>query len=119
MAEETITTQRKQRTPTIHKKEIILNKSKLKNILDERGMEYIEFHKKVKDNFGLDLEYKSFMSLLDNRSTWKLLYSHAIATTLNINYTDIFEVVDVDVEKAKMEKKRWKERYQKKGSTQK
>lgn len=101
------------RTPTIHGKEIIIDKDKLKNILDERGLEYIEFHKKLEDEFQLDLSYKGFMSLLSNRSTWKLLYAHAIATVLNIDYKEIFVVVDVDVDKAKTAKEKWKEKYQK------
>lgn len=110
MAEETKV--KKQRTPTIHAKEIIINKGKLKDILDSRDMEYIELHDKIKTGFGLDLSYKGFMSLLSNKVTWKLLYAHAIATTLNINYTEIFDVVDIDVEQAKIEKEIWKKKYQ-------
>ena len=101
------------RTPTIHGKEIIIDKDKLKKILDERGLEYIEFHRKIEDDYKLDLSYKGFMSLLSNRSTWKLLYAHAIATALDIDYRDIFVVVDVDIDKTKNEKKKWKEKYQK------
>ena len=111
MAEETVV--KKQRTPTVHEKEIIINKGKLKDILDGRGMEYKELHSKIEKAFGLDLSYKGFMSLLSNKVTWKLLYAHAIATTLDIDYTEIFDVVDIDVEKAKKEKERWKEKYQK------
>ena len=111
MAEETKV--KKERTPTVHAKEIIINKGKLKDILDSRDMEYIELHGKIKDEFGLDLSYKGFMSLLSNKVTWKLLYAHAIATTLNVDYTQIFDVVDIDVEKAKKAKELWKEKYQK------
>lgn len=97
---------------TIHKTEIIINKNKLKTILDSRGMEYIVFHEKLTKSFGLDLSYKGFMSLLSNRATWKLLYAHAIATTLNVGYLDIFDIVDVDVDKVAEEKEAWKKRYQ-------
>jgi hypothetical protein len=102
-----------ERTPTIHSREMKLNEGKLKDILDRRGMEYIELHDKVKKKYGLDLTYKGFMSLLKNRSTWKLLYAHAIADILLINYMDIFEIVPVDIEKAKKAKEEWKEKYQK------
>lgn len=108
-----MTTERK---PTIHKKEIILNKNKLKEILDRKGLSYSEFHDKLSDGngkYGIDLTYKGFMSLLSNRSTWKLLYAYAIVDMLNIEYDDIFELVDVDIEKAKRERKKWKEKYQK------
>jgi len=102
-----------QRTPTIHEKEMLLNKDKLKKILDNKGMEYIELHERIAEKYGLDLSYKGFMSLMSNRSTWKLLYAHAIADILNVNYMEIFEVVDVDVEKVKKAKEKWKEKYQK------
>lgn len=101
------------RTPTIHKKEMILNKRKLKSILDKKRMDYIEFHSKVVDAYGLDLSYKGFMSLLSNRSTWKLLYAHAMSDVLSVELKDIFEIVDIDVDKAVKEKEKWKEKYQK------
>lgn len=105
--------EKKERTPTIHEKEILLNKDKLKEILDRRGMEYIELHDKVACRFGLDITYKGFMSLLSNRSTWKLLYAHAISEVLQINYMDIFELVDIDFEKELQKREKWKE-YKKK-----
>ena len=101
------------RTATIHEKEIIINKEKLKTILEEKGYDFQTFHKKISDDFGLDLQYKGFMTLLSNRSTWKLLYAHAIATSLRIDYMEIFELVDIDVEKAKRARVKWKEKYQK------
>jgi hypothetical protein len=101
------------RTVTLHKKEFILNRKKLKNILDNKGISYSELHEKVVDKFGLDITYKGFMSLLSNRSTWKSLYSHAITEVLLVTTNDIFEVVDVDIEKKAKEKEEWKEKYQK------
>lgn len=103
--------EKKERTPTIHKKEMLLNKDKLKEILDRRGLEYIGFHDKLtgeNSKYGLDLTYKGFMSLLSNRSTWKLLYAHAICDLLLINYTEIFELVDVDFDKEMKKREKWK-----------
>jgi hypothetical protein len=100
--------EKKERTPTIHGKEMKLNENKLKEILDRRGMEYIELHDKVQKKYGLDLTYKGFMSLLKNRSTWKLLYAHAISDILLINYMEIFEVVDVDFDKEMKKREKWK-----------
>lgn len=102
-----------ERTPTIHKKELVVNRQKLKIILDSKGMEFIQLHKRIEERYGLDLKYKGFMSLLANRSTWKLLYAHAIAEELSIDYKDIFEMVDVDVNKVKKEKEEWKAKYEK------
>jgi hypothetical protein len=105
--------EKKERTPTIHKYEMIINQDKLGEILDRRGMEYIEFHDKMAKKYGLDLTYKGFMSLLKNRSTWKLLYAHAICEMLHINYMEIFEMVEVDFEKEMAKREKWKQ-YKKK-----
>lgn len=101
------------RTFTLHEKDIVLNKGKLKNILDSKGLSYIDFYEKVVDVYGLDISYKGFMSLLSNRSTWKLLYAWAIVDVLGITIKDIFEIVDVDVNKLIKEKEEWKRKYQK------
>jgi hypothetical protein len=101
------------RTVSLHKKDIIINKKKLKEVMDMRGVNYTELHEKVVEKFGLDLEYKGFMSLMSNRSSWKLLYAHAITDTLNVSTNDIFDIVDVDIKKKAEEKKEWKKRYQK------
>ncbi|UUV46060.1 transcriptional regulator [Bacillus phage vB_BanS-Thrax3] len=79
-----------------HKKDIKLNREKLQEILNSQKMGYIELHEKVSQRYGLDLQYKGFMSLMSNKSSWKLLYAHAIADVLRINYNDIFEIVDVE-----------------------
>lgn len=96
---------------TIHKKELLLNKDRVKSILDEKGMEYMEFYTKAKEKYGLDITYKAFMNLLSNRSTWKLIYAWAVADVLNANIPEIFDMVDIDIEKAKKEKKDWETRY--------
>ena len=101
------------RTVSLHAKDIIINRDKLKNILDKKGLSYIDFHAKVIDAYGLDISYKGFMSLLTNRSSWKLLYAYAITDVLNIEIDDIFEVIDVDIEKLAKEKEEWKRKYQK------
>lgn len=102
----------KRKAHTIHDTEIVLNKKKLKEILDGRGMGYMELHIKIVDTYGLDLSYKGFMSLLSNRATWKLLYAHVIAETLKINYMEIFELISVDVNEVMEQKEVWKARYQ-------
>jgi hypothetical protein len=101
------------RTVTLHKKDIVINKNKLKEVMDSRGMSYTELHEKVVDKFGLDITYKGFMSLMSNRSTWKLLYAHAITEVLHTTTNEVFDVIDIDIEKKAKEKKAWKEKYQK------
>lgn len=102
----------KRKAHTIHDTEIVINKKKLKAILDNKGMEYIELHAKIVDIYGLDLSYKGFMSLLSNRATWKLLYAHVISSTLNVDYMEIFELVSIDVNEVMEQKEIWKARYQ-------
>jgi|InoplaM3PM_1038569.scaffolds.fasta_scaffold00938_2 hypothetical protein len=104
------------RTPTIHKKEIIINRDKLSAVLERRGMGHKELWTKIHEKYGLDISYKGFMSLIWNKNTWKLLYAHAISDVLLVDYRDIFEVVDIDVDKKKKEKEEWKAKYQKKKS---
>lgn len=98
---------------TIHAKEVKLNKNKLKAILDAKGMEYTELHLKAHKKYGLDITYRAFMNQLSNRSTWKLTYAWIICEIINKDITDVFELVDVDVDKTKQEKKKWEEKYYK------
>ncbi|AYP68369.1 hypothetical protein PQE75_gp110 [Bacillus phage vB_BcoS-136] len=98
----------------INNKEMILNRIKLKDLLDSKGMDYVSLHDKVESAYGLNLTYKSFMSNISNNYTWKLLYAHAIADVLNVGIYDLFDIVDVDIEKRKQKKEQWKKKYQKK-----
>lgn len=102
------------RTVSLHKKDIVLNRENLNKILEKRGMTFVSFYEKVSDRYGLDLTYKGFMSLMSNRSSWKLLYAFAMTDVLNISVNDIFDVVDVDIEKKIKEKEEWKDKYERK-----
>lgn len=96
----------------LHKKDIILNRDKLKSILDSKDMSYILFYEDLVARYGIDLSYKGFMSLLSNRSSWKLLYAYAMVKSLGIDFDDIFELIDIDIDKKIQEKKEWREKYQ-------
>jgi hypothetical protein len=106
-----MTAKKKKKLYTIHGTDILLNKEKLKNILDGKDLEFKELHELVRDRYKLDLTYKGFMTLLSNKATWKTLYSHAITETLGVRMTDVFDVVDVDVEAKIKEKEQWKREY--------
>lgn len=101
------------RITLLHKKDIVLNKDNLKKELNKFGMNFSMLFDKVKKEYGLDIEYKSFMSLIDNRSSWKLLYAYAIIDVINADIDDIFDIVDVDIDKKIEEKKRWNKKYNK------
>lgn len=98
---------------TLHKTDIILDKDKTKEIMEAQGLSYADLHHKMVEKFGLDLKYKGFMSLLSNNSSWKLLYAYALSETLHTDISELFKVVNVDIDKKKKEKEEWKEKYQK------
>lgn len=98
---------------TIHKSDTLIDKASLKEVLDDRGMEYMELWEKIREQFGLDLSYKGFMSLIDNRSNWKLVYAWAISDVLDIQIKDLFKMTVIDVEAKQREKEEWKKKYQK------
>ena len=99
---------------TIHKTDIKFNKDSVDEILKEIGMNYADLYKKMKDSYGLDMEYKSFMNLISNRVTWKLLYAWALVDVLEIDLRKAFKVIEVDVDKVKEQKDKWDEKYGKK-----
>ncbi len=103
---------KKVRKPTIHKTDIILDKNKLKYELEKREMTFKELFNRIQTKYGLDIDYKAFMSLTSNRSSWKLLYAYAIVDMLDLRISDVFEVVQVDVKQKIEEKKEWKRKYQ-------
>lgn len=101
------------RKVTLHKTDIVLNRERLQEYLDKKGLSYISFYEKVVDAYGLDITYKGFMSLMGNRSSWKLLYAHAMTDVLNIHIEDIFDVTDIDIEDKLKKKAVWREKYEK------
>lgn len=103
----------------LHKTDVILNKDKLKDILDSKDLTYIQLWERVVESYGLDLSYKGFMSLMTNRSSWKLLYAYAIVDVLGISLKDIFDIIDVDIEEKLKEKEQWRKQYQEKANERK
>lgn len=100
------------RSSTIHKMDMEINKDELKLILDSRGMNFVELHRRIVDKFGLDLSYKGFMSLLYNQSSWKLLYAYVIQEVVDVPFTQFFKLVTVDVEDRKRQKQEFKIKYE-------
>lgn len=95
---------KKHRSPIVHRTEIMVNRKKLKAVLDCKGLEYIDLYNLIVVKFGIDLSYKGFMSIIAGKATWKLLYAYAIVDVLNIQIMDIFELIEMDVEKVKLSK---------------
>lgn len=98
----------------IHEKDLILNRDKVKSILDSRGMNYRDFYEEIQD-FGIKMTYAGFMNLLYNRTTWKLLYAWAIADVLNVDIKNIFTFIDINESEALLERREWEKKYQNQG----
>lgn len=96
---------------TIHGQDVHLDKVRLKEILDSKGLEYQQLFYKMKEEYDLDMSYKGFMSLTTNKSAWKLVYAWALAESLDVDIRDIFSKVKVDKEAKKQEKAVWNKAY--------
>ena len=102
------------RKVSLHEKDVLLNRDRLIEVLDSQGMNHKDLYHKITEKYGLDISYKGFMNLITNRSSWKLLYAYTIIEVLSINLRDIFEMVDINIDKKIKEKEKWKSKYQNK-----
>ncbi len=94
------------------KKDIVLDRAKMEYIMMSKNIIYKELWENLNEKYGLDIGYKGFMSLINNRSNWKLLYAYTICEELNIEIKDIFRLVEVDVEEKKKEREAFKKKYE-------
>ncbi|MFQ3543523.1 hypothetical protein Q7A53_05505 [Halobacillus rhizosphaerae] len=101
------------RTHALHEKSVVLDRKKLDEIMEKKGLDYTLLHNKLVENYGIDMAYKSFMNLMYNRISWKLIYAWVLADSLNKSMYDLFEIVDVDVKKKEKLNEEWKRKYQK------
>jgi hypothetical protein len=53
------------------------------------------------------------MSLINNKSSWRLLYAYAIVKSLDKNFDDIYTIIKVDLDKKIEEKREWRQKYEK------
>lgn len=97
---------------TIHQTDVIIDRQLLTNILESRDMEFKDLHGKIVEEYGLDLSYKGFMSLIGNRSSWKLIYAWAMSDILNTDIKTLFTKQNIDVGEKIKEKEEWKKKYQ-------
>lgn len=81
---------------TTHKRDIVLDKNILRTILERNKMSFLDLYNECVKRYGLDIRYKGFMNLLDNRSSWKLLYAYAVTDVLDVALNDIFIIIDTD-----------------------
>lgn len=79
-----------------NKTDMVLDKDRFKKAC--HGMKKTDVWLKMTAEFGLEIQYKSFLNLLENRVTWRLIYAHALVSVLGKQIDDLFHIVYVDAE---------------------
>jgi hypothetical protein len=92
-----------------NKVEVVINRQKFDALLGDRSIK--DFYDELVDKWDIGLGYKSFVNLLNNRVSWKLIHAYAVADCLERNIEQLFVVTPVDEEER--ERKRQIERESK------
>lgn len=74
------------------KKEMILDKEKLNQLLHENKLNNLQLLQTLHDKHGIELSYKGFNSLINNHNSWKLVYAYALCDVLNIKIEELFKI---------------------------
>jgi hypothetical protein len=80
-----------------HKMDICIKREKVDRFLTENDWRLTEFLSRIQIKYGIDLQYKGFSSLLDNKCTWKLLYAYVISDFMGLSIYELFEVKDAKI----------------------
>lgn len=74
-----------------------LDKKKFDAILKRKGYNFFsEFYDVWAERYGMDITYRSFAMLLDNRTSWKLDYAYTISEMLRVDIMDLFYIRKVE-----------------------
>lgn len=96
---------------TINEREVLIKREVLDDLVKSRSMTYRSLHEQLVDEYGIDIKYNSFMSLVQNKNTWKLVYAWVISEFFKSTIEDLFELVVVDKNEKKKAIKEWNEKY--------
>jgi hypothetical protein len=80
-----------------NKIDMVLDKERFSKVT--KGMKKIDVWENMTKIHGLDIQYKSFLNLLENRVTWRLVYAYALAQVLGLQIDDLFVIVNVSPKK--------------------
>lgn len=71
----------------------VLDKDGLKSIIRSKNMNFSELHRAIEEKYKLGISYRGFMALINNDSSWKLIYALSIINILNIkDINSIFKI---------------------------
>jgi hypothetical protein len=72
---------------------IQLKEGTFKRLLGRRGLKVIDLHEILVKKYRVELKYKSFNNLINNRVNWKIVYATILADYFNIKISDLFQPV--------------------------
>jgi hypothetical protein len=75
-----------------HSVDVVINTEKFKTLLEGKSVR--QFHAELTEEWGLDISYKFFNSLINNKqpSSWYLIYAYAIGKKLGIDIRELFQL---------------------------
>jgi DNA-binding XRE family transcriptional regulator len=94
--------------------DVILNKEHLERLMDNRGFsghgKFKDLWEKLIKRYDIGLAYGSFMNLLNNEVTWRLLYAYAICDFFDVKISEVFKITEVTEEMKSMRHRKPKRR---------
>lgn len=63
------------------------DKEKIEELLDGRPVKWIV--EKINE-IGIEIEYKTFIAIFNNRNEWKLTYAMGLCKVFNLKIEDVF-----------------------------
>lgn len=97
-----------------NKADVHLKRECLEEILKLKGWTYKELLERL-GYYGIQLQYRGFMSLIQNKVTWKLFYAMALAEVVETTIENLFKIVyysEEDIKRMQEEYERSKQEYE-------
>jgi hypothetical protein len=73
-----------------HDVDIQIDKDKFLELVRKKNQDIGDFHKEFTQKYGINIRYTTLTNLLDNLTTWKLLYAWYIAKELGVQIEELF-----------------------------
>jgi pimeloyl-CoA synthetase len=76
-----------------HMYDIHIKQGTFNRLLKSKGLKVIDCHELLVSRYGVELKYKSFNNLINNRVNWKLVYATIVADFLEIKISELFHPI--------------------------
>lgn len=67
-----------------------IDKDKLLLILARKEMKIVDLYRELNEKYQLNIQYKTFLNVLDNIPTWRLSYAMCICEHLEVPIEELF-----------------------------